>query len=221
VAKLDISFKDVMENISSVLEIELGSKPQDKQIAYALGLSPQQYANQKHRNSIPYAEIGAFCQKYQITMNWILYGSSSEKMIENEEKIYKARLINKINISGGGGAYDDEEISDSYIYLNESSVKSLGIQNMKNIDAIKVVGDSMSPTIEDGELVLIDRNDKIYQESSVFAINTYEGLFAKRLAVNSQGDMDLISDNKSYTAITMPIDEVYIIGKIIGVLEKL
>ena len=220
-AKLDIRFKDVMENISSVLEIELGSKPQDKQIAHALDLSPQQYANQKHRNSIPYAEIGAFCQKYQITINWVLYGSSSMKLIENEEEIYKIRLIDRINMSCGGGAYNDEEVSSSYISLDKNFVNSLGINNIKNIDAIKVVGDSMSPIIEDGEIVLIDRNDINYQESGVFAINTCNGLFVKRLVINSKGNVDLISDNQSYDVMTMPIDEVYIIGKVVGALERM
>jgi len=220
-AQLDIKFLEVMQRVATVLEIDMGSKPQDKQIANALDLSPQQYANQKHRNSIPYPEIGAFCQKRQITINWILYGTSSMKLIENEEEIYRVRLIDKINISCGGGAYDDEVLSSSYISLDKSFVEILGLHNIKNIDAIKVVGDSMFPTIEDGEIALIDRNDINYQESGIFAVNTCNGLFIKRLKINLKDEVDLLSDNMTYDPITMLVDEVYIIGKVIGVLEKI
>jgi hypothetical protein len=44
----------------------------DKDIAIALKLNPQYYAVIKRREKIPYQAIALFCQKYRVSMNWIL-----------------------------------------------------------------------------------------------------------------------------------------------------
>ena len=55
--------------------------------------------------------------------------------------------------------------------------------------------------------------------SSVFLVNTTNGLFVKRLKTN--GDkIDLISDNKEYSNLTLCVDEVTILGKVLGILES-
>lgn len=216
---LDINFIDVMQRISEVIEIKDGTKPYDKNIASELGLSQSQYANYKKRNKIPYPEISEFCYRHQITINWILYGISGMNLIQNEEEVYKARALKRINGSAGAGAYNEDDIESSFVNIDKKSANLLGIYNTKKIDIIRVVGDSMSPTIEDNTLIMLDRNDTSYVPSEVFAVNTIEGLLIKRLMLNSNGNIDLISDNKIYNVITMPMDEVYIVGKVVGYLE--
>lgn len=203
------------------METELGIAPYDKNIANELGLSPTQYANNKKRNKIPYCEITKFCHKHEITINWILLGERSMKLIQREEEIYKIRVIDKINASCGGGGFCDEEIETKYIYLDKNSANKLGITNCENVEAIRAVGDSMVPTIKEDSTVLIDRTKNMLTSSGVYVVNTVSGLFVKRMALNPNGGVDLISDNKNYETITMPIDEVTIIGKVIGSLEKL
>ena len=77
----------------------------------------------------------------------------------------------------------------------------------------------MYPTLKDKELILIDKNKNNYNSNSVFLVNTTNGLFVKRLKIN--GDkIDLISDNKEYSNLTLCVDEVTILGKILGVLKS-
>jgi phage repressor protein C with HTH and peptisase S24 domain len=218
---LDVNFTKIMERVSMIMETELGIAPYDKNIANELGMSPTQYANNKKRNKIPYFEITNFCHKYEITINWILLGESSMKLIQREEEIYKIRLIDKINASCGGGGFCDEEAEKKYIYLDKNSANKLGIINSENVEAIRAVGDSMVPTIKEESTVLVDRTKNMLTSSGVYVVNTVSGLFIKRMALNPNGGVDLISDNKNYETITMPIDEVTIIGKVIGSLEKL
>ena len=218
---LNVDFIKVMERVSHIMETELGISPYDKNIANELGLSPTQYANNKKRNKIPYLEITKFCHKHEITINWILLGESSMKLIQREEELYKIRLIDRINASCGGGGFCDEEIESKYIYIDKNSASKLGIINSKNIEAIHAVGDSMSPTIKEDATVLVDRTKNTLNSSGVFVVNTANGLFIKRLALNPNGRVDLISDNKIYETITMSVDDVLIIGKIVGSLEKI
>lgn len=218
---LDVDFTKIMERVSMIMETELGITPYDKNIANELGMSPTQYANNKKRNKIPYFEITKFCHKHEITINWILIGESSMKLIQREEELYKIRLIEKINASCGGGGFCDEEAEAKYIYIDKNSAAKLGIINSKDIEAIHAVGDSMSPTIKEDSTVLVDRAKNMLNSSGVYVINTVSGLFIKRLSINPNGGVDLISDNKIYDTITMPAEEVTIVGKVVGSLEKI
>lgn len=218
---VDVNFTNIMERVAMIMESELGVAPYDKNIAKELGMSPTQFANNKKRNKIPYFEITNFCHKHEITINWILLGESSMKLIEREEEIYKIRLIDKINASCGGGGFCDEEAEAKYIYLDKNSANKLGIINSENVEAIRAVGDSMTPTIKEDSTVLVDRTKNTLNSSGVYVVNTVSGLFVKRLSLNPNGGVDLISDNKNYNTITMPVQEVSIIGKVIGSLEKI
>ena len=138
--------------------------------------------------------------------------------MEEEEKYYSLIVIDRINASWGGGRFEEDKKEYSYIKLNKETLEKLGYSNSNGLEAIKVVGDSMYPILKDKELILIDKNKNNYNSNSVFLVNTTNGLFVKRLKTN--GDkIDLISDNKEYSNLTLAVDEVTILGKVLGVLE--
>lgn len=214
-----MDFNEVMDRVSLVIEKELKMKPKDNVIAKYLGISPTNYANLKNRNSIPYKEIIYFSAKYKVSTNWIFLNQQCSSLVEEEEKYYSLKVIDRINASCGGGAFEEDNIEFSYIKLNKETLEKLGYSNSNGLEAIKVVGDSMYPTLKDKELILIDKNKNKYNSSSVFLVNTTNGLFVKRLKTN--GDkIDLISDNKEYSNLTLCVDEVTILGKVLGVLES-
>ena len=209
-----------MNRVSLIIEIDTGSSPYDKQIANELGLSNTQYANNKKRNKIPYEEIALFCDRHGITINWILFAHSSMNLIEREEDVYKIRLIDKINASCGGGNFDDENATFEYIYIDKSFVNKQGIYNSNSLEAINVVGDSMSPTIEDNSIIVLDRSKSTLQKSAIYVVRTIQGLFVKRLILNSKGNIDLLSDNPEYPIISMLPEEITIMGEVIGILNQ-
>ena len=214
-----MDFNEVMDRVSLVIEKELKIKPKDNVIAKYLGISPTNYANLKNRNSIPYKEIIYFSAKYKVSTNWIFLNQQCSSLVEEEEKYYSLKVIDRINASCGGGAFEEDNIEFSYIKLNKETLEKLGYSNNNGLEAIKVVGDSMYPTLKDNDFILIDKNKNKYNSSSVFLVNTTNGLFVKRLKTN--GDkIDLISDNKEYSNLTLCVDEVHILGKVLGVLES-
>ncbi len=214
-----MDFNEVMDRVSLVIEKKLGMKPKDNVIAKYLDISPTNYANLKNRNSIPYKEIVYFSANYKISTNWIFFGQKCSSLVEEEEKYYSLKVIDRINASCGGGAFEDDNIEYSYIKLNKETLEKLGYSNSNGLEAIKVVGDSMYPILKDKELILIDRNKNKYNSNSIFLVNTTNGLFVKRLKIN--GDkIDLISDNKEYSNLILCVDEVTIVGKVLGVLKS-
>lgn len=215
-----MDFKEVMERVSIVVEKNLGIKPTDKVIARYLNISAPNFANMKKRNRIPFEEIAYFSAKYKVSTNWILFNQHCENLVQHEEKFYTLKVIDKINASCGGGAFEYEAISTKQINLDKEILNKLGYKSSNNLEAIKVIGDSMQPTLKEDDLILIDRASNKYNNHSIFLVNTTSGLFVKRLEIYDENKIDLISDNEEYSNSTFCVDEVIILGKVLGVLER-
>lgn len=216
-----MDFIDVMDRVSLVVEKKIAFKPTDRVIADYLNISPTNYANMKKRNKIPYEEIAYFSQKSKISMNWILFNEHCENLVKEEEKYYTLKIIDKINASCGGGTFEYEEIEIGTINLDKSLLKSFGYNSANNLAAIKVIGDSMFPILNENDLVLIDKSLTKFKSDNIYLVNTNDGLFIKKLIINeNENTIDLISENQNYSNMTLTIDEVKIMGRILGVLEE-
>lgn len=119
--------------------------------------------------------------------------------------------------SCGKGQYVPEtEYTNGYIAIPED-LKTKRFEG--HLAASKIRGDSMEPTIFNGDTVICD--DLGYQEDGIYAI-IFEGQgFVKRLQ-RVAGGVRIISDNQAYEAMFAKNDteELKIIGKVHYVLHK-
>ncbi len=208
-----MNFEEIIEKIKDILSNEIGEKKVlNKDVAKALGITPENLSVLKKRNKIPFEEIAYFCAKRKISINWLLFNQQSEEIFRQTEKFSTIRYFKDINASAGGGAINFDE-NYEIIYLDKKIID-------KNLDAINVIGDSMEPTIKDGSVIFIDRNDTNIINGGIFVISTPAGVFVKRVRLKSNGEIELISDNKAYLPETISGNEIKIIGKVVKTLIK-
>ena len=82
--------------------------------------------------------------------------------------------------------------------------RQLGIQS-ENLATAEATGDSMEPTIRDGDLLLIDTANAEIRDGRIYVINIDGFLSVKRLQVQFGGKIALVSDNTRYAPqIVMP-----------------
>lgn len=87
------------------------------------------------------------------------------------------------------------------------------------IKMIRVCGDSMSPTLKEGDFVLADFSNNFFNTDGLYLIRTSGNLFVKRLQQTSSSDLMIISDNTNYKNITQAAKKIDIAGKIILILR--
>ena len=205
-----MEFDKIIEKIKDILSLEVGNrKVLNKDVAKALGITPEHLSMLKKRNKIPYEELAYFCAKRKISLNWILFDQQIENIVTETEKFAKIRYFKDINASAGGGAINFNE-NYEILYIDNKIIN-------KDLDAINVIGDSMEPTIKDGSIIFIDRNDKNVQNGGIFVIATTAGVFVKRVNLKSSGELELISDNPLYPSET--VKEARIIGKVAKIMN--
>jgi len=205
-----MEFDKITEKIKDIISEEVGErKVLNKDVAKALGITPEHLSMLKKRNKIPFEELAYFCAKRKISLNWLLFDQQIENIASQTEKFAKIRYFKDINASAGGGAINFDE-NYEILYIDKKIIN-------KDLDAINVIGDSMEPTIKDGSIIFIDRNDKNVQNGGIFVIATTAGVFVKRVNLKSSGELELISDNPLYPSET--VKEAHIIGKVVKIMN--
>ena len=207
---------EIIERLKDVLSTDgKNGKVFDKDVADALALTQANFATMKNRSKIPFSNILDFCAIKKISINWLLYNQNPGSLIDSTDK-YWIKYYPEVSVSAGGGAYENE---DSYeelevppYFLNMLGGKS----NLKNIEAINVIGDSMEPTLNSNNIIFVDKAMKSNIRDGIYAFTTNYGLFVKRIQKRVDGKLDIISDNKDYPTQIMQKDEINILGKVIS-----
>ncbi|AWX15584.1 phage repressor [Mergibacter septicus] len=127
------------------------------------------------------------------------FANSYETQAEIQDKAIKIDLLD-ISASAGNGTFvssDVIEVVSSIEYTQDFFTKTFHKKEAQNIKLINVKGDSMSPTLECGDLIFVDISIQKYDGDGIYIFSYGETLFVKRLQM--AGDkLFVLSDNKSY-----------------------
>jgi SOS-response transcriptional repressor LexA len=211
------NFTEIVETVKEVLSQENANKKIfDKDVADALGISQVNFATMKKRDKIPFMQLLDFCALKAISINWLLYNQAPESLIESTNQFYAIKYFGEVSASAGGGGDIDDEIHDD-VLLPKYFIDHLGgTAESKNLEAIRVTGDSMEPTFSYDDIIFINRQKKDLRRGGIFVIRTEHGLFLKRLSKRIDGKVDILSDNQVYASISLNINEVEVIGRVVG-----
>lgn len=99
-----------------------------------------------------------------------------------------------------------------------SEFKTLASGAPENIKMLRVQGDSMTPTISEGDFVWVDTSNNYIGSDGIYLIRMATGLAVKRLQAGLS-NIVIKSDNPTYSDITAEVGEVKIIGKVVYILN--
>jgi len=207
---------EIIDKLKDILSADgVNGKIFDKDVATSLELSQANFATMKNRGKIPYSNILNFCAKKKISINWLLYNQNPGSLVDSTDK-YWIKYFPEVSVSAGGGAYENNDDFES-LEVPAYFVNMLGgKENLKNIDAINVVGDSMEPTLNDDNIIFMDKTKNDCSRDGIYAFTTVHGLFVKRIQKRVDGKLDIISDNKDYPSQVLANNDIKIIGKVIS-----
>jgi len=118
------------------------------------------------------------------------------------------------SISAGGGRVPDDSSDFQCAFRRDWIKKKRG--NPNNMSLIKVSGDSMEPTLRDGDLVLVDHGrNSIASQGGIYAIAINDEIMIKRVQPVFPNKILAISDNKQYPAQEIATENVRVNGKVI------
>jgi phage repressor protein C with HTH and peptisase S24 domain len=120
--------------------------------------------------------------------------------------------------SAGPGAIVVEELGKPYFAFDERWLKALTPTSPANLSIVRVEGDSMAPTLNAGDDILVDFGDAANRlRDGIYVLRIDDALVVKRLALNPRGRrLTVQSDNPAYP--DWPdcgLDDIKPIGRVI------
>ena len=128
-----------------------------------------------------------------------------------------------VTVSAGPGAVVTEELGKPYFAFDERWLKALTATPAAKLSIVRVEGDSMSPTLNPGDEILVDLGDCDDRlRDGIYVLRVDDALVVKRLALNPMGRRVTVqSDNPAYP--DWPdcgLNEVHCIGRVIWAARK-
>ena len=123
-----------------------------------------------------------------------------------------------VSAAAGGGRTGHESGADGALAFPASLLRRITAAPANGLRLITISGDSMAPTLEHGDMVMVDTNRTSPSPPGIFVLDDGVGLVAKRVDAipNSRPQMlRLSSDNPAYSNYQRRIDEVRVIGRVV------
>lgn len=118
-----------------------------------------------------------------------------------------------LGASAGPGAVAADEQPIGAFRFSAPWLRSQGLDPAM-LSAIAVAGDSMEPTLRDGDEILVDRTPRPLRDG-IHVVRVDDSLMVKRLDTGRPGAIALVSDNPAYRPIELPPGEVRVIGRVV------
>lgn len=168
-------------------------------------------SNYENEKRIPGGDYFAAVAKVGVDILYILTGLRASQP-DTPNHLAPIRMYD-IEASAGHGALVLDESQSHPFSVEQDLLLTQGIEP-KNCAIISVRGDSMQPTLENGDLVIVDRSKT--KPDGMFLVRLHDTLLVKRVQREGGGAYVLGSDNGHYREILIPPTEansLTIIGK--------
>lgn len=201
-----------------------------KEFGAIMGIAQTSYANYENgRSSIPASLLEMLSKKLNINLNWLITGEGDMYLDKTEPDqavtpgdAYADRdpatlLIPMTNMKLSAGRGWDWDSDESFT----GEMLPVPMKIARRFDGDKLIaatvkGDSMEPTLHDGEPVAYVR--EFENGDGIYALAILDEVYIKRLSIDRlKREITIISDNPKYPAKTYPMDQegLQVLGKVV------
>ena len=175
------------------------------------------------KSQLPNLEkLTRIAQVVKVDLEWLLSGKGrvdgGDPITEDYHNDFVAIQYASARPSMGGGAIiEDEGRIGRDFHFRRAWIRDRLKAAPSMMRVMGVEGDSMIPTLQDGDVVLVDMNQRSPVPPGVFVLHDGMGLVAKRLEYVPMSEpprLRIISDNQQYSPYECTAGEVNIIGRV-------
>lgn len=126
-------------------------------------------------------------------------------------------------VSAGPGATPGLDLRLRSMAFDERYVRELTGGQKGELSIVRVKGDSMVPTLNDGDDIAVDRHDAVTRlRDGIYVLRMDEQIVVKRVAVGPKGKVTVKSDNSIYGEWTATLGkDLEVIGRVVWYGRKL
>ena len=200
-----------LDEILTLISQKTGNYINQTALADSLGITRQTVSNRiKNESQLTVAEL----KKIEDYFNIVILNED-----DTINQIVYIDYYNDVFASCGSGSI---VFSEEKVKIPVSSMLINGFSKSKTYSMINATGNSMSPTIENGDKLIVEHwNNGQIQDNRVYVFCFNNEFFVKRLSKNLD-EIIIKSDNPEYRIRTIngsTTEELILVGKIVGIIK--
>lgn len=189
------------------------------QIAKQLDVSPQSVYGWE-TGAMPKGDrLERLAEYLGVDLHWLAFGESSAVTIRDENGDLAVPLLDTLTVAGPNETESSGRVM-SFLRLDPVWARGhLRITNTKRVAMIAVTGDSMAPTLQNGNMVIVDTAISVIDAEAIYVVRFGTADFIKRFQRLPSGKLLMISDNSFYKEIEIdPVtDQFKVLGRAVYV----
>ncbi len=218
------------------LKTILGHWPSADRLARAMGVSPSAFRKWLKGEAEPSRErLVALARAAGVGVAWLAEG-------EGPEPVFEPTGGGRPRRSGGGDAALEMDWSEFVLLPHRAEAAAAGsvtppspagtewmalrhdwVRAVCKVEPSELLletatGESMTPTIRDGNTLLIDTTDRTFRNFGIYVLEINEQRLVKRVQRKHDGSLVLISDNSAYQPDTVErtaAENVVVVGRVV------
>lgn len=203
-----------LEELISIISKKTGNYINQSILAESLGITRQTVSNRiKNESQVTVSELKRIEDFFNISM--------FNNFDNNDDNILQINYYTDVFASCGNG---NIIFSEEKIKLPMSTMLIGGFSKKKIYSMINASGNSMAPTIDNGDRLIVEHWDgSQIQDNKIYVFCFNNEIFVKRLSKNLD-EIIIKSDNPEYKVKTIngcTVNEIHLIGKIVGIIKTL
>ncbi len=163
----------------------------------------------------------ALARAGRVSVEWLATGreapgskrAASRVVDRGAEYTFVPRYDFRAN-AGRGAPIRSEQVVDYLAFKTEWVQQRLNT-DPRNLLLIEAVGDSMAPTLEHSDLLLVDLSEPRFRQDGLYVLRRKDELIVKRLQRRPDGKLVIRSDNPAYEPLVVAAEGVGIVGRVI------
>lgn len=218
----DTFMKEVIAHIHTRLNMGI------EEIAAELGIENERFQRiLEGEIEPPLLVLEGLVTKFGIDAQWLLTGKSytneaSSEKSSNDDYSYIPMYDVEVSAGSGAAAYGATEPA-MHLAFRKDWLKSRGLF-AKDLNCVVARGDSMEPTINSKDTLLVDTSKNNPRDGHIYVIRSSDVLWVKRIQRQIDGSLSLISDNPTYAPMQLNLDDhpdIQVIGQVVQISKDL
>ncbi len=164
-------------------------------------------------NLIRMARVG------RVSVEWLATGNPSESVSKSQShpNADQYAFVPSYIVEGPavqGFPIVSDQVVD-YLALKLEWVRRHLRAEAGNLILIEAVGDSMSPTFSESDLLIVDLGEPRFKHEGIYVLRRDNDLFVRRIQRRPDGKLMIRSDNRAYDPCVVRGERLRIIGRVI------
>lgn len=166
----------------------------------------------------------ALAQAAHVDLHWLLTGEGNDQGVQNQFSVDESILsLTRLPLykeqkeAAANPALED-------LPLKPDTVAGLGFcrfwlskhgMDATHMAGLYMTGNSMEPTITNGDTVLINITQRDIIDGDLYAVRSHDSVLIKRVQNSLDGHLHLISDNPIFKSVIVDRNEIDILGRVV------